>query len=84
MSAPAAGLAPSWPPDWDRVLDTAIRAWGGEWDTKRVQRLYLARYGRGIFRSHARDCLSRRARQGLMTLHDRPNHHFYTPTGDAQ
>ncbi|MGW5477621.1 hypothetical protein [Streptomyces sp. NPDC004008] len=68
----------TWPEDWDTVLDTAIRTWGGEWDTKRVQRLFLARYSRGIFRSHARDCLSRRARKSQLTLHDQPNHRFYT------
>jgi hypothetical protein len=77
-SAPAVGPAPAWPADWDHVLDTAIRAWGGEWDTKRVQRLYLARYSRGLYRADARACLSRRARQGLMTLHERPDARFYT------
>jgi hypothetical protein len=76
-TAPAAP-APAWPADWNTVLDTAIRTWGGEWDTKRVQRLYLARYSRGMYRSHARDCLSHRARQGLMTLHERPDARFYT------
>ncbi|NUR42033.1 MAG: hypothetical protein HOV73_18295 [Streptomyces sp.] len=77
--APAAGPAPTWPADWDRVLDTAIRAWGGEWDTARVQHLYLTRYGRRLGRPHARAFLSRRARQGLMQLHERPNSRFYTP-----
>ncbi|MFE9645279.1 hypothetical protein ACFYO0_14420 [Streptomyces sp. NPDC006365] len=75
-----------WPADWDDVLDTAIHTWGGEWDTRRVQRLYLARNGRGLLRSHARGFLSRRARQGLMTLHDRPGARFYTlnsPKGGA-
>ena len=75
---PAARPEPTWPADWDRVLDTAIRAWGGEWDTVRVQRLFLARYGRGLGRPHARAFLSRRARQGLMQLHERPNSRFYT------
>ena len=68
----------TWPEDWETVLDTAIREWGGEWDTKRVQHLFLARYGRGLFRSHARTFLSRRAHRGELTLHDRPNHRFYT------
>lgn len=69
----------TWPDDWDHVLDTAIRTWGGEWDTKRVQHLYLARYRRGLFRSDARGFLSRRAHEGLMTLHDQdPDHRFYT------
>lgn len=77
-TAPAGSPGPEWPADWDAVLDTAIREWGGEWDTKRVQRLYLACYGRGLFRSHARDCLSRRAHQGLMTLHNRPDARYYT------
>lgn len=77
-TAPATGAAPSWPADWDRVLDTAIHTWGGEWDTRRVQRLYLTRYGRGLYRSDARAFLSRRAHQGLMTLHDRPSARFYT------
>lgn len=76
--APAAGPVPKWPTDWDQVLDTAIRTWGGEWDTKRVQHLYTARYGRGLFRCHAREFLARRARQGSMRLHTRPNHHYYT------
>lgn len=80
-TAESTSLAPKWPAGWEHVLDTAIRMWGGEWDTRRVQRLYSARYGRGLFRSHARDCLSRRAHQGLMTLHDQdPNHRFYTLT----
>lgn len=77
-SALAAGPAAKWPADWDRVLDTAIRAWGGEWDTVRVQRLYLARYGRHLGRSCARVFLSRRAHQGVLRLHDRPNARFYT------
>jgi hypothetical protein len=70
-----------WPADWDTVLDTAIRTWGGDWDTKRVQRLYLARYGRGLFRSHARDGLSRRAHEGLLDLDDQDaNHRVYRLT----
>jgi hypothetical protein len=77
-SAPAAGQAPAWPADWDDVLDTAISTWGGEWDTKRVQHLFAARYGRGLFRSHARDCLSRRAHAGVLQLHERPDHRVYT------
>jgi hypothetical protein len=77
-SAPAAGPAASWPADWDHLLDTAIRTWGGEWDTKRVQRLYLTRYGRGLYRADARTFLSHRARTGALTLHDRPGHRVYT------
>jgi hypothetical protein len=85
-SAPAPTATPTtdattpawWPADWDTVLDTAIRTEGGDWDTKRVQRLYLARYGRGLFRSHARDGLSRRAHEGLLDLDDRDaNHRVY-------
>lgn len=76
--APAAEPSARWPADWDRVLDTAIRTWGGEWDTNRVQRLYLARYGNGLFRSHARAFLSRRARQGVLRLHERPDSRYYT------
>jgi hypothetical protein len=76
--SPAAGQAPAWPADWDDVLDTAISTWGGEWDTKRVQHLFATRYRRGLFRSHARDCLSMRARQGLLKLHDRADHRIYT------
>lgn len=76
--APAAGPAPSWPPDWDRVLDTAIRTWGGRWDTARVQALYGVRYGRRLYREDARAFLSRRARQGLLWLHNNPNHRYYT------
>ena len=76
-----ASPAPTWPEDWDQVLDTAIRTWGGQWDTKRVQRLYLARYGRGMFRSHARSFLADRARRGQMTMHDQPNYRFYTLRG---
>jgi hypothetical protein len=75
-TAPAAG--PEWPADWDTVLDTAIRTWGGEWDTKRVQRLYSARYGSGLFRADARRFLSERAHTGLMALHNRPDHRYYT------
>ncbi|MFD6294557.1 hypothetical protein ACFWFU_07100 [Streptomyces sp. NPDC060235] len=77
-SAPAAGPAPSWPSDWDRVLDRAIRTWGGRWGTARVQQLYAARYGRRLYREDARAFLSRRARQGVMRLHDEPNARYYT------
>ena len=41
--------APAWPDDWDTVLDTAIREWGGDWTPLRVQRLYLARYQRVLY-----------------------------------
>lgn len=78
-TAPAAGPAPMLPTDWDRVLDIAIRTWGGEWDTARVQRLFLVRYGRSLGRPHARAFLSRRARQGVLRLHDEPNHRYFTP-----
>jgi hypothetical protein len=78
-TVPVAGPAPSWPADWDHLLDTAIRTWGGEWDTKRVQRLYLTRYGLGLYRADARAFLSRRARAGLLVLDDTdPNHRTYT------
>ncbi|WP_262058573.1 hypothetical protein [Streptomyces sp. STR69] len=76
--APAARPGPKWPADWDRVLDTAIRTWRGDWDTKRVQRLYIARYGEGLHRADARAFLSRRARQGVLRLHNRPNSRYYT------
>ncbi|MFM9566155.1 hypothetical protein [Streptomyces turgidiscabies] len=78
-SAPAASPAPTWPPDWDRVLDTAIHTWSGEWDTARVRQLYLVRYGSELGRVPARAFLSRRAHQGLMQLHHRPNARYYTP-----
>jgi hypothetical protein len=77
-TAPAAGPTHKWPPDWDRVLDTAIQTWGGEWDTARVQGLYLVRYGHQLGRPHARAGLSRRAHQGVLRLHDRPNARCYT------
>jgi hypothetical protein len=83
-TAPAAGPAVRWPDDWEHVLDTALTTWGGEWDTKRVQRLYLARYGRGLFRAGARTFLSRRAHAGLLVLHDRPNHRIYTLKGGSK
>jgi len=67
-----------WPADWDRVLDTALREWGGQWDTKRVQHLFSARYGGGVYRDAARDCLSQRAHAGLPRLHERPNARYYT------
>jgi len=73
--------AVTWPADWDDVLDTAIRTWGGEWDTQRVQRLFLVAYGRGIYRADARACLSRRAHEGALKLHDRPDSRFYTKAG---
>ncbi|MFF9124393.1 hypothetical protein ACF09J_13965 [Streptomyces sp. NPDC014889] len=76
--APAAGPAPGWPHDWDRVLDTAIRTWGGQWTTARVQQLYAVRYGRRLYREDARAFLSRRAHQGLMRLHNQPNARYYT------
>lgn len=83
-TAPAAGPAPGWPPDWDRVLDTAIRTWGGEWTTARVQQLYLVRYGRRLYRDDARAFLSRRAHQGLMRLHNKPNSRYYTLRTDRR
>jgi hypothetical protein len=76
--APAAGPAPGWPPDWDRVLDRAIRTWGGRWNTARVQQLYEVRYGRRLARDDARAFLSRRAHQGVMRLHNVPNARYYT------
>lgn len=60
----------TWPDDWDQVLDTAIRTWGGEWSPQRVQRLYNARYGLGLYRHDARRFLSERAHAGVLTLHD--------------
>lgn len=84
-SRPAADATPEsirptfrWPDDWDQVLDTAIRTWPGEWQPKRVQHLYIARYGRGLYRCDARRFLSERAHAGLLMLHDRPNGRFYT------
>jgi len=77
-AAPAAGPAPTWPADWDRVLDTAIHTWGGKWDTSRVQQLYLVRYGRRLYREDARAFLSRRAHQGVLRLHNQPHARFYT------
>lgn len=76
--APAAEAAARWPADWDRVLDTAIRSWGGEWTTVRVQHLFQARYGKGLFRAHARQCLSLRAHLGMLRLHHRPDSRYYT------
>lgn len=76
--APAAGPATRQPDDWNTVLDTALTTWDGSWDTRRVQRLFLARYGRGLFRADARAALSRRARAGLLVLHDQPDHRIYT------
>ncbi|MFG2780769.1 hypothetical protein ACGFY7_23315 [Streptomyces prunicolor] len=68
----------TWPADWDTVLDTTIREEGGEWTTKRVQQLYLARYGRGLHRADARRFLSQRAHAGFLRLHERPNSRYYT------
>ncbi|MFI1734009.1 hypothetical protein ACH40E_33315 [Streptomyces acidicola] len=67
-----------WPDDWDQVLNSAIREWGGEWNPQRVQRLYLARYGRGLYRCDARRFLSERAHAGFLTLHERRGARFYT------
>ncbi len=77
-TVPAAGPALTWPADWDQVLDTAIRAWGGEWTPQRVQHLYLARYARGLYRSDARRFLSQLAHQGVLRLHDQPTGRIYT------
>jgi hypothetical protein len=38
----------------------------------------LARYGSGLFRADARRFLSQRAHTGLMALHNRPDHRYYT------
>lgn len=70
--------APTWPDDWNHTLDTAIRTWRGNWDTKRVQHLYQARYRQGLFRAHAREFLALRARRGLMTSHEEPTGRHYT------
>lgn len=75
---PTTASAPKWPADWDRVLDTAIRKWRGEWTTNRVQQLYKARYGQGLHRADARAFLSRRAHQGVLRLHNKPDARFYT------
>lgn len=77
-SAPAARPEPTWPADWDRVLNTAIRTWDGERNTVRVQQLFLARYGRPIGRTPARAFLSCRAHQGVLQLHNRPDSRYYT------
>lgn len=69
-----------WPADWDDFLDAAIRDEDGEWTTNRVQHLYKARYEVGLFRGDARMCLSQRAHQGLLKLHDRPHGRVYTRT----
>lgn len=74
----------SWPADWDQVLDTAIRTWDVEWTTKRVQHLFAARYGGGIYRDAARECLSQRAHAGLLRLHHRPNTRYYTLRKDGR
>lgn len=80
--APAAG--PRWPADWDRVLDTAISAWRGEWTTGRVQLLYKARYGQGMHRADARAFLSCRAHQGVLLLINRPDARYYTLRKDVR
>ena len=80
--APAAG--PRWPADWDRVLDTAIHTWRGEWTTGRVQLLYKARYGDGMHRADARALLSRRAHQGLLVLINRPDARYYMLRKDVR
>ncbi|WP_060880873.1 hypothetical protein [Streptomyces scabiei] len=76
--APAARPGPTWPADWDRVLDTAIRTWRGEWTTARVQLLFKVRYGQDLHRADARAFLSRRAHQGVLRLHNRPDARYYT------
>jgi len=76
--APASAAGPKVPADWERVLDTALRTWRGEWTTTRVQRLYLARYGQGLHRADARAFLARRAAQGVLRLHNRPDSRYYT------
>lgn len=55
----------------------AVDDWPGPWDTKRVQHLYVARYGRGLYRADARQYLSVRAHRGLLVLDDQPNHRIY-------
>ena len=82
--APAARPALRWPADWDRVLDTAIRTWGGEWTTGRVQLLFKARYGAGLHRADARAFLSRRAHQGVLRLHNHPDARYYTIRKDVR
>ena len=81
-TAPAAG--PRRPADWDRVLDSAIRTWRGEWTTGRVQLLYKARYGDGMHRADARAFLSCRARQGLLILINRPDARYYMLRKDVR
>jgi hypothetical protein len=68
----------TWPDDWEQILDHAIREWGGEWSPQRVVWLYLARYGRGMYRGDARRFLSERAHAGVLTLHDGTRRRFYT------
>jgi hypothetical protein len=82
--ASAAGPVPKWPTDWDRVLDTAIRTWHGEWTTGRVQLLYKARYGQGLHRADARAFLSRRAHQGQLDLVNRSDARYYTLRKDVR
>jgi hypothetical protein len=76
--ATTSAAGPKWPADWDRVLDTAIRTWGGEWTTVRVQLLFKARYGHSLYRDEARAFLGRRAQQGLLIRINRPDGRYYT------
>lgn len=61
------------------VLRDAVEQWLGEWTTRRVQRLYGARFGPGPWRRAAGSDLATLHQQHLLDLHDEdPGRRFYT------
>lgn len=56
-------------PESDRIafLIGAMRDWGGEWTVRRVQQLYRARYGSGLYRHQARADLDSLVETGLLS-----------------
>ncbi|WP_030992178.1 hypothetical protein [Streptomyces sp. NRRL S-1813] len=66
------------------VLADAVRAEGGEWTTKRVDRTYRSAGLSVPHRKTWRDDLEHLTRDGVLTRHDAPNRRYYTRKDDAR
>ncbi|MFF1686061.1 hypothetical protein [Streptomyces sp. NPDC058254] len=62
------------------ALRLAVLDLGGEWTTRRVQRVYVEAFGPGPWRRTARRDLAALNREGLLTLNDKPDRRHYTTT----
>ncbi|MGW6420368.1 hypothetical protein [Streptomyces sp. NPDC055055] len=61
-----------------RLLRWAVVQWKGDWTTRRVQQLYVARFGPGDWRRKAKTDLALLARQGLLVERGEKNQRHFT------